>query len=807
MSWNPGPSLGGASWGGSPTIATQNQLNSSIKGVFTTLSTYDFSTISLSTLTIPDWISTSILYVSDIKGANIDISGITIDSKGIFNAPLVSVSSMNLKGFELGLDVNFDFGLGKAIGGVVGGLGALVGGGLIAVGTGAGLAIQGAATGAATLIAGRPQNFISQTNYETINFTTQLQVSTLGYASPVYSSIFRTVSSIAPTQIPGREIFTSTLFYPGQICVRSASDPFNLMSGDSNLNTSTIQSFGQWVALEGLEPDNVVANSVSTNFLSTGKFFADSGYINTFQSFNAKIQNISTIDLKAVNIYASSIIAENITAVSTFFITSTNVEFITSTVTVNADQGIFSSIRLSTIQELGLTSIYNYPGAITAINTVTNTTSPVVGIGFKAQIQLNNNNQPRVDYNYNGMSGTFNGSNFFPAVTLTSGDAIPWSFSNISKAFISTTNTNTISTNSLYSAIVSSASVYALDISSNTLEVAGTINNQNGLLISQEGIFSTILTINGESLNYAAINTNYQSNFAPASMLSSPITSVSTTVLSAYYELDAINTPVYISPGANNTMTLSKLGTYIMNGVTASCNYYGRDMIINPIDNTFKVYTDNGGFGLASNLPVVNLSNNSAYFFGLYINAPSAAYNIPAGASVGVYWNNTGNTFVSTPYYSWPVAAQSNQSYISQTYAGLTFQSPSTVMTNNVEIDGTLSLRGKTITPFIMTWNHTIGFASQHDFGTQDVADGNGTQYNSSEWIMKFSILQINLNSSAYALNAFSMRPNTDVNGYYTISWDTYYTTTMLTSFNISYWADITMYPREMINAVPNKNW
>ena len=481
MSWN-GAINGGASWQGNAALATRNQLLSTSAGLYDDLKDFNFSTISVSTLNVPLWISTAVLYVSDIQGANINISGITIDPKGIFNAPVVSVSSMTMKGFDnlLGLDVSFDFGLGKAIGGVVGGLGGAIGGGLIAVGTGAGLAIQGAETGLATMIAGRPQNFISQTSYETINFTTQLQVSTLGNAAPVYSSIFRTVSSISPTSVPGREVFTSTFFYPGQICVRSVSDPFNLITGDSNLNTSTIQSFGQWTALQGLEPENIVANSISTNSISSGNAyigdlssFANDSYVITnqfsfistltvdYQTFagdkttmylqkiigsnNAFLRTptISTNNLKAINIFASSITAESITAVSTLFITSTNVEFITSTQTVIADIGVFSSIKLSTIQEIGLTSIYNYPGVITAINTQTNTTAPVVGIGFKAQINLNCNAQTRVDYNYRQITGTVDGSNYYPLATYNDISPQLWELSNILN--IETNNVNTYS--------------------------------------------------------------------------------------------------------------------------------------------------------------------------------------------------------------------------------------------------------------------------------------------------------------------------------------------------------------------------
>jgi len=480
MSWSPGAVLAGANWQGNPPLITKNQLLSTSAGLYDDLKDFNFSTISVSTLNVPLWISTAALYVSDIKGANLDISGIIIDASGVFYAPNVSssksefnltiVSSIAMKGFDnlFDLDVSFDFGLGQAIGGALGGLGALIGGGTIAVGTGAGLAIQGAEQGIATMIAGRPQNFISQTNYETINFTTQLQVSTLGYASPVYSSIFRTVSSISPGEVPGREIFTSSFFYPGQICIRSVSDPFNLITGNSNLNTSTIQSFGQWTSFEGLEPENIVANSLSTNFISAGNAyvgdlssFANDSYVITNQfsfistltvdlqtfagdnttmflqkiigSNNAFIRTptVSTINLKAVNIFASTITAETINAISTLFITSTSVEIITSTQTVIADLGIFSSIKLSTPQEIALTSLYNYPGAITAINTATNTTSPLVGFGFKAQINLNCNAQTRIDYNWDAITGTTDASNYYPLATFA--DVIPnfWTMSNI----------------------------------------------------------------------------------------------------------------------------------------------------------------------------------------------------------------------------------------------------------------------------------------------------------------------------------------------------------------------------------------
>lgn len=283
MSWNPSPTIGTASWNGSPSLITKNQLFSTVVGIEQAIVNY--STITVSTLTVPDWISTSALYVSDIKGARIDVSGIVFDASGLLYAPTVSsqsgvfnnITNVSVQQFVFkptftgNIQVSFDLGLGQAIGGFLAGLGAAVGGALIGVGTGLGLAIQGAEQGIATMIAGRPQNNITNNTYETINFTSQLQVSTLGNAQIAYSSIFRTVSSSSANQVPGREIFTSTIFYPGQICIRAASDPINLITGDPNLNTSTIQSFGQWVPLTGLEPDAITGNSVSTNFLSTGQ--------------------------------------------------------------------------------------------------------------------------------------------------------------------------------------------------------------------------------------------------------------------------------------------------------------------------------------------------------------------------------------------------------------------------------------------------------------------------------------------------------------------------------------------------------
>ena len=218
-------------------------------------------------------------FFSDLSGGIVVVNELVTDlvSSTVANVPLLNVSTIGIKLettknyslFKSPFEINL--GLGQALGGLLGGLGGAVGGGVIAAGTGAGLAIQGLEQGWGTAIAGRPKNFINQSTFEVLNFTTQLQVSTIGNAYPLYSTVFRTVSTSAPDQIPGREIFTSTFFLPGTTCIRSISDPFNLLTGDSNMNTSTLQAFGQWTPLDisgggggGYTPTPVFSNVLIT---------------------------------------------------------------------------------------------------------------------------------------------------------------------------------------------------------------------------------------------------------------------------------------------------------------------------------------------------------------------------------------------------------------------------------------------------------------------------------------------------------------------------------------------------------------
>lgn len=992
MSWNPTPTIGSASWQGNAPLVTKNQLLSTTSGLYADLEDFSISsltvsTVTTSTLTVLDWISAPILYVSTIRADNLDVSGVVFDAsgllyaptvsstQGIFNITNISVMQMTFKPtFTGAINVSFDLGLGEAIGGFLAGLGAAVGGGLIAVGTGAGLAIQGAEQGIATIIAGRPQNFITNNTYETINFTSQLQVSTLGDAEIAYSSIFRTVSSSSANTVPGREIFTSTIFYPGQICIRSASDPINLITGDSNLNTSTIQSFGQWVPLEGLEPENIIADSVSTNKLSTGNLFASlaqvdaiDGYSGAFSNAgfaqsaslnyqaplifqlgatnqaafvgdlnrlyyyndvgtifsggsgnqesaslylgpntNESIFNVSSIysvgNIKTVDFYASSITAEQITAVSTIFITSTNLEVITSTVTLNADniygkfvtlENLISSVNFTT--QLGNpTSPYDINRVDSVVSTsyasVSSLTQNILNYTLNAKINEQTTISPWTPQaeiytasptNVNQWGSTMlycdpgadiGGALYFtyPSSFFTIGltgvldltvdmRTQPFSFSaaqyvgevpgqgyNEIIPFISPTTgflqtyRLTCGTNGIWSYITpappppvtENSNVFTISQDINDTYITatdrlhlqagdilfdGTLNLANVNLdtlnvdylnvqtLANVAVFSSLSTFTGQPT--PQISHYWTSNYTPPSALSSITNTLSTSLLHSVFDAIVNRPNIYLPMGSGNDFTLSRLGYWLFNGVPRTDNYALGTITVDPVDGTCRIFTDNNGFGLASNLQVVNLSNASAFNINLFINFPSTAIPIPAGTATSIYWNNTLNTFQQITYAPWPSLADPTEVDITQGYNWFQIASPSTIFNSNVTIGGTLSMTGKTITTFQMTWSHEIGIASQHDFGTVPVQDGNGNSYNSADWRMELSIYQIELNSVAYAMNSFSMRPNTDGAGNYTISWDTYYTTVMLTSFDIGYWVNITMYPREMVDVPPPKNW
>lgn len=302
---NASPSLTGALWNGNQQLATKYQLTSSIAGLYTDLqdiSGFNFQNLEVSTLKVHNWISAPQMYVSSLYAGNIDLSGITLDSSGVFIVTDLSgtLSQFNLTllsslQFKFDPTVNLELNVGDATTSFFIGLGTLLFETFLGLGVGAGKAFEGIGNGIAAMIManGSQNTYINSTQFELIGGSTQLQVSTLGNAYPAYSSIMRYVSSSgAPNEVPGEPIFTSTIFYPGQICIRSISDPFPVVSQYSNLIGSTIQQFGQWIPLEGLEPENIVANSISTNFISAAQLYSEFGQIVSLDSYQIGTSNL-----------------------------------------------------------------------------------------------------------------------------------------------------------------------------------------------------------------------------------------------------------------------------------------------------------------------------------------------------------------------------------------------------------------------------------------------------------------------------------------------------------------------------------
>lgn len=227
------------------------------------VSTIEFEVSTLNNLSVPvsslsGRVSSLETFFQDISGGIVVVNELVTDlvSSSVAQIPLLQTSTIAINvttqpSFSLFKSLfSVDLGLGQAIGGLLGGLGGAAAGGAVAVGTGVGLTAQGLGQGLGTLVAPRSRNYINQSTFEVLNMTTQLQISTLGSAYPLYSTIFRTVSTNMPNVEPGQEIFTSTFFLPGTTCIRSISDPFNLVTGDSNLNTSTLQAFGEWTPID-----------------------------------------------------------------------------------------------------------------------------------------------------------------------------------------------------------------------------------------------------------------------------------------------------------------------------------------------------------------------------------------------------------------------------------------------------------------------------------------------------------------------------------------------------------------------------
>ena len=262
------------------------------------------STIStFQTLTATDWVSSSQLFVSSINGSEFNQNSIIISTfvsdslssvRGSIQLNIVSSIQLNPSA-SFSPNLSIDMGLGSLFTNVAG---AALGGMNMVVG---GIAL---ATGVTAIWQGRQSKTIVQSNYELVNGTTQLQFSTLGQD---VSSIIRYVSSVNE-QTPGEEYFISTIISAGTPVIRSFSDPLNTISTPS----STIQAFGQWVAV----PGTGAISTLEFSTLTCSTLVAS----NLVSTFAIEVQNVISTN----GISAQYVIGEQIMSTPLLFVSSVN---------------------------------------------------------------------------------------------------------------------------------------------------------------------------------------------------------------------------------------------------------------------------------------------------------------------------------------------------------------------------------------------------------------------------------------------------------------------------------------------------
>jgi hypothetical protein len=277
-------------------VSTINGLSYPPPGTGSTFSTFQ-------TLTVTQYVSTPELLVSSINGSEFNQNTIiisTINTNSIStttnSVQLSVVSTLQLSpSASFSPNLSIDMGLGNLFTNVAG---AALGGLNLVVG---GIAL---ATGVTAMWTARQKGTIQTSNFELVNGTTQIQFSTLGQE---VSSILRFVSSVNE-QTPGEEYFISTIIPAGTAVIRSFSDPMNTISSPS----STIQAFGQWVAL----PDIGTISTLEFSTLICSTLVA----ADLVSTFNLEVQNVISTN----GISAQYVIGEQLISTPQLFVSSIN---------------------------------------------------------------------------------------------------------------------------------------------------------------------------------------------------------------------------------------------------------------------------------------------------------------------------------------------------------------------------------------------------------------------------------------------------------------------------------------------------
>ena len=302
------------------------EYSSTMKDIELVTNAFHTSTIIASSMQITT-ANISTLYVSTIVDYQVSVSSVVTDNistiAGQFGEATVGAFSTNtasiIKAITSSLSFNASLG-GVNLGGVDLGLGGFLGGITGQLVTGAtSLTISGVAlaTGATALATARVQSNIylpgtSSNAFNVINGQTQLQFSTLG--GPV-STFTRFTSSIAgsdPSVDPQPEFIVYSTIPAGTLAIRSLSDPLNPINPSTF--TSTLQSFGPWVAVPAVPTFSTVLGNFNVRSTLTA-------YNGVFQSSIVTPGNIQGGSLVVGTISSSALTASTIS--TTFLATST----------------------------------------------------------------------------------------------------------------------------------------------------------------------------------------------------------------------------------------------------------------------------------------------------------------------------------------------------------------------------------------------------------------------------------------------------------------------------------------------------
>jgi len=275
-------------------LATISSLSTQV-GYISTLRTQEIvtSTILVSTFAFPNNTSVSTIGASTLTATNANITTI---SSGTITAGIGTFSTLNAPGgtttvssittnsistataivkelflstmtFNATVSPNIDLGMGGFLGGLAAGFTSNT--------LGVALGAANLATGIGILAQGRQSGGINPSVFQTINGTAQLQFSTLGATT---QTTFVDTESLAPTTTPGFERANVTFIGAGTYCMRTVSDPLNLLNA-SGAAEQGIQGFSQWVPVYPgylqVKP-NSISSILTGNTISLGESLGDS---------------------------------------------------------------------------------------------------------------------------------------------------------------------------------------------------------------------------------------------------------------------------------------------------------------------------------------------------------------------------------------------------------------------------------------------------------------------------------------------------------------------------------------------------